>query len=91
MTTSRKSTGRPSTFAPAFAAPSAIPFISRRYSSSYLRRKTASAKNRISAHAPGPSFGFSWMPSFLTYSAISSATSVPYWTPRAYGSPSTWT
>ena len=83
MTTSRKSTGLPSTFAPAFAAPSAIPFISTRYSSSYFRRKTASAKKRISAQAPGPSFGFSWTPSFLAYSAISSARSVPYWKPRA--------
>ena len=65
VTTSRKSTARPSIFAPAFAAPSAIPFISRRYSSSNFRRKTASAMKRIWAQAPGPSFGFSWMPSFF--------------------------
>ena len=41
--------------------------VSRRYSSSNFRRKTASAMKRISAQAPGPSFGFSWMPSFFAW------------------------
>ena len=42
------------------------------------------------AARPGPSAS-SATPSFRAYSAISSARRVPYWKPRGYGSPSTWT
>ena len=51
VTRSRRSSGRPSHLAPAAAAPSAIPFISSRYSESNRRRNRASASSRRSCQA----------------------------------------
>ena len=51
VTRSSRSIGRPSHLAPAAAAPSAIPFISSRYSRSNRRKKSASAISRKSCQA----------------------------------------
>ena len=74
----RATTSHRSTFAPAAAAPSAIPCISWRYSASTRGQKTVSAALRKKAQSRLPS----WVSESLataTASAISRARSVPCW------------
>ncbi len=65
VTMSSRSTGRPLNAAPAFAAPSAMPFISSRNSTSYFRKKRASASCRWSFHPRTGSAAFFSTPSLV--------------------------